>query len=193
MPRPGAVPARYRQIAVIGYSEDGFLPEHGRAAFEVGRCVAESGSVLITGGLGGVMEEACRGASEAGGITMGIIPQEEAGAANRYCQIVVPSGMGMTRDFLNALAADGLIIVGGGVGTLSEACAAYMHGKPTVAVLGTGGIADAYAGKYLDHRRRSKIVGAATPGGAVRALIAMIGGRGFLAGPGRRPAGAADK
>lgn len=177
---------RYRQIAVIGYSQDGFLPEHGRAAYEVGRCVAESGSALITGGLGGVMEEACRGASEAGGITVGIIPQESASSANRYCRIVVPSGMGMTRDFLNALAADGLVVVGGGVGTLSEACAAYMHGKPTVAVLGTGGVADAYAGKYLDHRRRARIEGAPSPSEAVRMLVGMIDGR--QEGPGGTPA-----
>ena len=179
------MPARYRQIAVIGYSEDGFLPEHGRAAYLVGRCVAQSGSVLITGGLGGVMEEACRGAYEAGGMTVGIIPQDDAASANRYCQVVVPSGMGMTRDFLNALAADGLVIVGGGVGTLSEACAAYMHGKPTVAVLGTGGVADAYAGKHLDHRERGRIVGAPTPGEAVRALVDMIGQKGseFRGGP----------
>lgn len=172
------MPARYRQIAVIGYSEDGFLPEHGRIAYEVGRRVAESGSVLITGGLGGVMKEASRGAYEAGGTTVGIIPQEKAASANEYCQIVIPSGMGMTRDFLNALSADGLVIVGGGVGTLSEACAAYMHGKPTVAVLGTGGTADAYAGKHLDHRKRGEIAGAPSPAEAVGALVGMIDARG---------------
>ena len=169
------MPARRRQIAVIGYSEDGFLPEHGKAAYEVGARIAESGSVLITGGLGGVMREACRGASDAGGITVGIIPQDDAGHANEFCQVVVPSGMGMTRDFLNALAADGLVIIGGGVGTLSEACAAYMHGKPLVALLGTGGTADGYAGKYLDHRKRAPIRGAATPGEAVSAVVEMIG------------------
>ena len=169
------MPARRRQIAVIGYSEDGFLPEHGRAAYEVGARIAESGSVLITGGLGGVMREACRGASEAGGITVGIIPQDDAGHANEFCQVVVPSGMGMTRDFLNALAADGLVIIGGGVGTLSEACAAYMHGKPLVALLGTGGTADGYAGKYLDHRKRAPIRGASTPDEAVKAVVEMIG------------------
>lgn len=166
--------ARRHQIAVIGHSEDGFEPVHAKAAYEVGARVAEAGAVLITGGLGGVMEEACRGASESGGIAVGIIPQDDASYANEFCSVVVPSGMGMTRDFLNALAADGLVVIGGGVGTLSEACAAYMHGKPIVALLGTGGTADAYAGRYLDHRKRARIAGAATPAEAVRAVIEMI-------------------
>ena len=71
---------------------------------------------------------------EWGGITVGIIPQDDSSHANEFCDIVIPSGMGLTRDFLNALSADGVIVIGGGSGTLSEICAAYMYKKPIVAL-----------------------------------------------------------
>jgi len=70
------------------------------------------------------------------------------------CDIVIPSGMGLTRDFLNALAADGIIIIGGGSGTLSETCAAYMHKKPMVAIRNIGGIVEPFIDGYLDHRKK---------------------------------------
>ena len=66
---------------------------------------------MITGGLGGVMRAACSGAQESGGITVGIIPQDNSSHANDFCDIVIPTGMGLTRDFLNALSADGVIVL----------------------------------------------------------------------------------
>ena len=123
-----------RQILVIGNNDNGCTPELEKLAYDVGSEVAQSNSVLITGGLGGVMRAACRGAQESGGTTVGIIPQDDSSHANKFCDIVIPSGMGLTRDFLNALSADGVIVIGGGSGTLSEICAAYMHKKPIVAL-----------------------------------------------------------
>ncbi len=123
-----------RQILVIGHNTKGCTPEHEKIIYDVGSEIAKSDSVLITGGLGGVMTTASHGAKDAGGLTIGIIPQDDASEANEYCDIVIPTGMGLSRDFLNALSADGVIIVGGGSGTLSETCAAYMHKKPMVAV-----------------------------------------------------------
>ncbi|MDE0091108.1 MAG: TIGR00725 family protein [Thaumarchaeota archaeon] len=166
--------AKRRQILVIGHNTNGCTPRHEDAAYEVGAAIANSNSVLITGGLGGVMEAASRGASESGGLSVGILPQDDASFANPYCDVVIPTGMGLTRDFLNALSADGIIVVGGGSGTLSEVCAAYMHKKPMVAIRGMGGSVAPYVDGYVDHRKNVRIEGADTPQEAVSAILRMI-------------------
>jgi len=163
-----------RQILVVGNNENGSTPELEKVAYETGLEIAKSGSVLITGGLGGVMRAACHGAKDGDGLTVGIIPQNDPSFANEYCDIVIPSGIGLARDFLNALSADGVIIIGGGSGTLSETCAAYMHKKPIVAIKNTGGIAEMFTDKYLDHRQNVKIVGVDSPKEAVKYILGKI-------------------
>ena len=121
-----------------------------------------------------VIRAACHGAQEVGGTTVGIIPQDDSSHANEFCDIVIPSGMGLTRDFLNALSADGVIVVGGGSGTLSEICAAYMYKKPIVTLKNSGGIASKYADTYLDHRKNVKIVGVGTPQQAIKYILENI-------------------
>ncbi|MHB8601562.1 MAG: TIGR00725 family protein, partial [Nitrosotalea sp.] len=150
------------QILIIGHNGS-ITPEVAKIAYDTGVEVAKSGAVLITGGMEGVMKEACHGAKDAGGLTVGIIPQSEPSFANEYCDIVIPSGMGLARDFLNALSGDGVIIIGGGSGTLSETCAAYMHKRPIVAIKNSGGIAEKYADQYLDHRKSLLIIGVSSP------------------------------
>jgi hypothetical protein len=166
--------AKKRQILIVGNNENGSTPELEKVAYETGLEVAKSDSVLITGGLGGVMRAACHGAKDAGGITVGIIPQNDPSFANEYCDIVIPTGIGLARDFLNALSADGVIIIGGGSGTLSETCAAYMHKKPIAAIKNTGGIAEMFTDKYLDHRQNVKIVGVNSPKDAVKYILEKI-------------------
>ena len=166
--------AKKRQILVVGNNENGSTPELEKVAYETGLEIAKSGSILITGGLGGVMRAACHGAKDAGGITVGIIPQTDPSFANEYCDIVIPTGIGLARDFLNALSADGVIIIGGGSGTLSETCAAYMHKKPIAAIKNTGGIAEMFTDKYLDHRQNVKIVGVNSPEEAVKYILEKI-------------------
>jgi len=163
-----------RQILVIGHNDNGCTPEHEKLAYETGIEIAKSGSVLISGGLGGVMEFACHGSHDAGGIAVGIIPQDDPSLANEFCDIVIPTGMGLTRDFLNALSADGIIIIGGGSGTLSEICAAYMHKKPMVAIRNLGGTAEQYIDQYLDHRKNIRILGADSPKEAVKLILEKI-------------------
>ena len=163
-----------RQILVIGNNDNGCTPESEKLAYDVGSEVAKSNSVLITGGLGGVMRAASRGAQESGGITVGIIPQDDSSHANEFCNIVIPSGMGLTRDFLNALSADGVIVIGGGSGTLSELCAAYMYKKPIVALKNSGGTASKYSDGYLDHRKNVKIIGAETTQQAIKYILEQI-------------------
>ncbi|MHB9161492.1 MAG: TIGR00725 family protein [Nitrosotalea sp.] len=161
------------QILIIGHNGS-ITPEVAKIAYDTGVEVAKSGAVLITGGMEGVMKEACHGAKDAGGLTVGIIPQSEPSFANEYCDIVIPSGMGLARDFLNALSGDGVIIIGGGSGTLSETCAAYMHKRPIVAIKNSGGIAEKYADQYLDHRKSLLIIGVSSPKEAVQVILEKI-------------------
>ena len=163
-----------RQILVIGHNTNGCTPEHEKIAYDVGAEIAKSDSVLITGGLGGVMTAAAHGAKDADGLTVGIIPQADSSEANEYCDIVIPTGMGLTRDFLNALTADGVIIVGGGSGTLSETCAAYMNKKPMVAIRNLNGPIEQYIDGYIDHRENVKIVGADNAREAVKKILELI-------------------
>jgi len=151
--------AKMRQILIIGNNDNGCTPELEKIAYDAGKEVAQSNSVLITGGLGGVMKAASHGAKDGGGLTIGIIPQDDSSHANEFCDIVIPSGMGLSRDFLNALSADGVIVVGGGSGTLSEICAAYMYKKPIATIKNSGGMATKYADQFLDHRENVKIMG----------------------------------
>jgi uncharacterized protein (TIGR00725 family) len=163
-----------RQILVIGNNTNGCTPKHEKIAYDIGTEIAKSDSVLITGGLGGIMTAASHGAHDANGLSVGIIPQDDPSMANEYCDIVIPTGMGFTRDFLNALSADGVIIVGGGSGTLSEICASYMSKKPMVAIRNLESSADPYIDGYLDHRKNIKIIGVDTPKEAVAKILELI-------------------
>jgi uncharacterized protein (TIGR00725 family) len=166
--------AKRRQILVIGHDKAGCTPDHAKMAYDTGKEIAKSGTVLITGGLGGVMKAASHGAHDADGLVVGIIPQNDASLANEYCDIVIPTGMGHTRDFLTALSADGVIVIGGGSGTLTEICASYVHKKPIAALKNSGDVAAKYADQYLDDRNYVKIVGVDSPKDAVKYILEQI-------------------
>jgi uncharacterized protein (TIGR00725 family) len=106
------------------------------AAEEVGAGLASLGAVVVTGGLGGVMEAACRGARSRRGRTLGILPGEDREAANGWVEIAVATGLGELRNGLIVRACDALVAVGGGHGTLSEVALALKLGRPVVG-LGT--------------------------------------------------------
>ena len=162
---------RRTQIAVIGYNKDRCSESAATMAYSVGKEIAIAKAVLVCGGLGGVMEEACRGAKENGGTTIGIIPQDEFSFANPYCDIVICTGIGFARDFIVASSANGIIAVGGGIGTLIEMGVGYMTRKTIVAVAGSGGVADLYGGKYLDERNRVPILVANDAKTAVKLVL----------------------
>ena len=159
------------QIGVIGYNDDRCTEVAKEIAYEVGKEIALSGSVLVCGGLGGVMDAACRGAKEVNGVTVGIIPQDNFGFANQFCDIVICSGIGYARDFIVATSSDGIIAVGGGIGTLIEMSVGYMIKKKIVAISSSGGVSDVYAGKYLDERKRVLIEAAPDAKAAVQAIL----------------------
>ena len=106
------------------------------SAEQVGRELASRGVVLVCGGLGGVMEAACRGAKEAGGTTVGILPGTDRSAANPFVDVAIATGLGEGRNALVVRAADAVIAIGGGYGTLSEIALALKAEKRVVG-LGT--------------------------------------------------------
>jgi len=119
-------------IAVIGGRriEKALLAE----AEEVGKLIAKRGAILVCGGLGGVMEAASEGAQSAGGLTVGILPQDNPGRANQYIDIPITTGLGIGRNVIIARTADALIAVGGEYGTLSEIAFALQLKKPVVGI-----------------------------------------------------------
>jgi uncharacterized protein (TIGR00725 family) len=120
------------QIAVIGHAQA--TPGEREMAYAVGRLIAGNGAVLVCGGLGGVMEAACRGAKEVGGTTVGILPGTEGG--NPYLDITIRTGLGHARNVLVVLSADAVIAIGGSHGTLSEIAIA-LKSKRTVCGINT--------------------------------------------------------
>lgn len=125
--------AHSRLIAVCGDSDP--ATPHRELAREVGRRLAEAGAIVLTGGLGGVMEAASRGAVEAGGTVVGILPGTEPAEANRYVTIALATGLGQARNAVIATAADAVIAIGSqGWGTLSEIAHARRLGRRVVAL-----------------------------------------------------------
>ena len=165
---------RRKQILVIGSGRDHCSETAYRTAYEIGMEVGKRGAILLTGGLGGVMEAASHGAKDGGGFVIGIIPQDEKSEANSYCDAVIATGLGFARDFLTAYSADAIIVVEGGAGTLIEVAAAYQKKIPIIAVKGTGGTADSIIDTYLDGRKIERIVGESSPEKAVRTAFSLI-------------------
>lgn len=116
-------------VAVVG-GGGVVAPQLLSLAEEVGAQFARRGAVVVTGGLGGVMEAACRGARAAGGTTLGILPGCDRGDANAFVDVAVATGMGELRNGLVVRCADALVAVGGEYGTLSEIALALKAGKP---------------------------------------------------------------
>jgi len=138
------VPGGPPYVAVIGSGDPDGQRDH--LAEAVGRELAEHGAVLICGGLGGVMEATCRGAREAGGTTVGLLPGDDRADANPHVAVAIPTGMGELRNGLIVRAAQAVIAVGGGYGTLSEIGFALRTGRRVIGLgtweLARGGEAD---------------------------------------------------
>ena len=120
------------RISVIGGQEAD--EQASRLAFEVGREIGARGHVLICGGRTGVMREACRGAKESGGLTVGILPGEDLGDVNEFVDIPLPTGIGYARNVLVARAGEAVIAIDGSLGTLSEIAFALISSRPVVGI-----------------------------------------------------------
>jgi len=117
-------------IAVIGGGQ--CSAAEAKLAEAVGRELARRGAILVCGGLGGVMEAACKGASSEGGVTIGILPGDNYQAANPYVQIPIVTGMGYARNIAVVKSAQAVIAIGGNYGTLSEISHALQSGIPVI-------------------------------------------------------------
>ncbi len=152
------------QISVVGGAEG--EPDVLRDAEAVGRGIAEAGAVLVCGGRTGVMEAASKGASEAGGVVIGVLPTLSRADANPYVSHVVATGIGEARNLAVVGSGDAVIAIGGEWGTLSEIAYARKLGRPVVAIRSWA--LRNQAGTELG------IVEADGPEDAVRAALAVI-------------------
>ena len=125
---------RIRQVAVIGSAGCGEGTELWRLAEQVGSRLARDGAVLVCGGRGGVMEAASRGAAQAGGTVIGIVPGDSPAEANPHCTHVVSTGIGQARNLAVVASGEAVIAIGGEWGTLSEIGHARSLGRAVVAL-----------------------------------------------------------
>ena len=121
-------------IGVVGPREA--TPEQLAAAEAVGAGLAAMGLSMICGGRQGVMEAACRGVARAGGISIGLLPEADPGAANPHVSIVIATGIGEARNALIARAAHCLVAIGDSYGTLSEVALGLQFGKTVIGLAG---------------------------------------------------------
>jgi uncharacterized protein (TIGR00725 family) len=119
-------------VAVIGAAS--CAPAEAEIAETVGRVLAQGGATVVCGGRGGVMEAACRGAHSAGGLTVGILPGDDASAANPFVDVVIATGLGEARNAIVARTARAVVAIGGRYGTLSEIAFALKRGLPVVGI-----------------------------------------------------------
>lgn len=125
--------ARCKQpVGIIGPGDGG--PDECQAAYRVAAALARSGMSIVCGGRGGVMQAASKGAHDAGGIVVGILPEEDVSAANPYLTVAIPTGIGEMRNALIARSSICLVAIGGGVGTLSEVALGLKWGKAVFAL-----------------------------------------------------------
>jgi uncharacterized protein (TIGR00725 family) len=152
-------------IAVIGASQAS--ASELKTAELVGREIAREGAVLVCGGMGGVMEAACKGASQEGGLTIGILPGDNRLSANEYVKIPIATGIGYARNMAVVKSAQAAIAIGGSYGTLTEIGHALQSGLPVIG-LETWGIS-------RKGKEKNPIIEAKTPAEAVEKAIEMIG------------------
>lgn len=152
-------------IGVIGGGE--VTPDVAAQAEVVGREIARRGGTVVCGGLGGVMEAACQGATDAGGLTIGILPGDSRAAANPCVSIPIVTGIGYARNVAVVRTSQAIIAVDGSYGTLTEIAYALQAGIPVVG-LGTWRVS-------LDDTDEDVIYRAATPQEAVEKAFALIG------------------
>jgi uncharacterized protein (TIGR00725 family) len=151
-------------IAVIGGAD--CSSQEANMAEEVGREIARKGAVLVCGGLGGVMEAACRGASRQGGLTIGVLPGDNRLAANQYVQIPIVTGLGYARNVAVVKSAQAVIAIDGSYGTLSEIGHALQSAIPVIG-LNTWSLS-------INGQTDNSIIPAKTPKEAVNKAIELI-------------------
>ena len=126
-------------------------------AFSLGKAIIDEGWLLCTGGRAGIMEAASKGARESelwtGHQILGVLPDDAHDAGNEYLDVVLPSGLGLTRNALVVRFSDACVALSGGAGTLSEIALAWQFERPVAVMSKTGGWSENLANIALDHRK----------------------------------------
>lgn len=159
-------------ISVIGSSD--IDSETAKKAQKIGQLIAKNGYMLACGGMGGVMEAACKGCKEENGLTIGILPSGNKNDCNPYVDVKIPTALGHARNTIVTLTGDGIIAIAGSAGTLSEICFAWVYKKPIVVLTGVEGWSSKLANQQIDSRRKDKIYPASTPEEALEIIISLI-------------------
>ncbi len=168
MSRPA--PSEMRRRPRIGVMGPSACP--GRAlelARRIGTLIAEAGAILVCGGGAGVMEAAARGAREAGGMTVGILPGASAGEANPWIDLPIVTDLGNARNVINVLTSQAIIAIAGAAGTLSEIALALKCGTPVVAL-------ESWELRTPEGEAPAGIFPAASPEEAVREALRLAAG-----------------
>lgn len=168
---------RRRIISIIGGSEQTSLEKDKAIAFEIGTLLIDNGYRILCGGYGGVMEAVCKGAKTSSkyqdGDTIGVISTLNSNDANKYCDIVIATGIHYARNQIITASGDGIVAIGGGSGTLSEIAFAWQMGKPIFSFNQSG-----WSGKLsdvqLDNKRSDTIIGFETAKDLIQKLNEMF-------------------
>jgi len=150
------------KIGLIGPNKSGCSDELYGFGQELGAQLSSCEHIIICGGLGGFMEAVCKGAKQSpktfAGQTIGILPGEDASAANSFIDVPIPTGIGIARNLVIVRSADILIAAGGGAGTLSEIAFAWQLQKKVLCVTLFEGWAKELAGRNLDQRQSDLLI-----------------------------------
>ena len=153
-------------------------PEVVKAAYTLGRLIAENGWVLLNGGRNaGVMAASSQGAADHGGLTVGILPDADTSQAARHIQIPICTGMGSARNTINVLSSDIVVACTGSAGTISEIALALKHGKTVITLdFDTGHL-------FSRYQESGRLIAATTPEEVIKAIRHFFAGSGNLKPP----------
>ncbi len=173
---------RKLQIGVMGSAADlKYTAQAEKLAFELGKEIAKSGNIVVYGAekdYDSLSTAAARGAKNANGLTVGITygKGKDIWDKEANTDVIISCGLdrGGGREFVLVNSCDAIIIVAGGSGTLTEAAIAYQSNIPIIALIGSGGWADLLAGKYIDNRKRVKVIATKTPREAMKKAIQAV-------------------
>jgi len=160
-----------REKIIVGVMGGGQVSETDRErAFRLGQLIAKHGWVLLNGGRNcGIMDASAKGAKSVGGLTIGILPDDNPGRASEYIDIPVLTGMGSARNAINVLSSDIVVACSGGAGTLSEIALALKAGKTVVLLnMEPGSVWDA-------HRAQGRLMDARDPEHAIELVREQLG------------------
>jgi len=157
-------------IGVIGSGSRDLDEKIYKTAEKLGRLLAKENFALVCGGRFGVMEAVCKGVKSEEGFTIGFLPSLDKNSANRFVDLIIPTGIGEARNLILVSTADAIITIAGESGTLSEIAFAWKMSKPIISLITTGGWSAKLGDKEIDNKRKDKIHSAQTPEDAIDIL-----------------------